>query len=348
MFKNKNILFGEFAYEQKRRIFENFKEKDTGQYIYASVDDVPDQLIRTPLQRVIQLMKRHRDIRFFKSPKHKPISIIITTLAAHLYQGESEVSTALTNIVRKMSKFSRLISNPFAELDEEISDLGLIRREQDGKWYIPNPVNDGENFADRWHENSNARASAFFKWVQWLREDLEIIRKPTNEKKLNDNLRNIFGKGVSTSILKKSFKKKSSLLTKVGKAALSIFSVPWRQKPSWPMKNTGEFILDARLSKHDGFRAFEYPYSSGSYNLEKNLKIRFTSPIFEGNCQYFWQVTNTGNEARESKDLRGGFLSGTRIHEESTKYTGDHYIQCFVIKDGECIARSKEFVVKIK
>ena len=30
----------------------------------ASVDDVPDQLVRTPLQRSIQIMKRHRDVMF--------------------------------------------------------------------------------------------------------------------------------------------------------------------------------------------------------------------------------------------------------------------------------------------
>lgn len=29
---------------------------------YASLDDVPDQLVRTLLQRSIQVMKRHRDL----------------------------------------------------------------------------------------------------------------------------------------------------------------------------------------------------------------------------------------------------------------------------------------------
>ena len=45
----------------------------------------------------------------------------------------------------------------------------------DGTWYIANPVNGKENFADRWHEDDHARARAFFRWVDALREDLVDI-----------------------------------------------------------------------------------------------------------------------------------------------------------------------------
>ena len=66
--------------EQKRSI------QSRASTIYLSVDDVPDQLVRTPLQRSIQIMKRHRDLSFNSGTKNEfmPISIIITTLAAHL------------------------------------------------------------------------------------------------------------------------------------------------------------------------------------------------------------------------------------------------------------------------
>lgn len=43
---------------QKRRLFE------ANRAIYTSVRNVPDALVRTPLQRAIQLLKRHRDVRF--------------------------------------------------------------------------------------------------------------------------------------------------------------------------------------------------------------------------------------------------------------------------------------------
>jgi hypothetical protein len=37
-----------------------------------------------------------------------------------------------------------------------------IRVKDDGHWNIPNPVDPRENFADRWHENNNAKQSLSF------------------------------------------------------------------------------------------------------------------------------------------------------------------------------------------
>lgn len=63
--------------------------------IYASnkeveIEDVELFKLRTPLQMSIQILKRHRDI-MFQNRKDKPISIIITTLAALSYNGEWNV-----------------------------------------------------------------------------------------------------------------------------------------------------------------------------------------------------------------------------------------------------------------
>ena len=143
--------------------------------VFASVDDVPDQLVRTPLQRAIQIMKRHRDVMFNGGTRaeHAPISMIVTTLAAHLYQGEADVYSALTAIVSKLHGHAGLVENRSIEL--ALASLELIRRLPDGAWYIGNPVNPAENFADRWHEDNHARARAFFQWVDAIREDLVDI-----------------------------------------------------------------------------------------------------------------------------------------------------------------------------
>ena len=78
------------------------------------------------LQRCIQLLKRHRD-NMFEDDECKPISIIITTLAARAYNGETDLSAALTNILEVMPEYI----NPTTPR-------------------IPNPVNPAEDFSDRW------------------------------------------------------------------------------------------------------------------------------------------------------------------------------------------------------
>ena len=169
-FDDKNrAAFVRVLAEQKRSIMERAST------VYASVDEVPDQLVRTPLQRAIQIMKRHRDVMFNggTSADYAPISMIVTTLAAHLYGGERDVYQALTAIVSKLHGHAGLVENRLIE--QTLASLELIQRMPDGTWYIANPVNGAENFADRWHEDDHARARAFFRWVDALREDLVDI-----------------------------------------------------------------------------------------------------------------------------------------------------------------------------
>ncbi len=349
-FKDQNVSFRRLTRKQKQSIFESCKSSQPGMFKYASIDDVPDQLVRTPLQRAIQLMKRHRDIRFANAPKYKPISIIITTLAAHLYQGDPDIHTTLTSIVEQLAMHGGLIADRYFKVHEKVASLKLITRNTYGEWHISNPVNEGENFADRWHEDGDARARAFFRWVQWLKEDITALLNARTSIELNKQLDRVFGKRVASAVVQ-AFQPtvpKPSLVNRIAKAALSVFAVSWRQQPDWPMRVMNEFDLDARLSEHNGYRPYAFQYGSGSQRLDKRLTIKFTAPSSGAKCDHYWQVTNTGDAARWAGDLRGGFQVDGEVHTETTKYTGDHCVQCYVVQNGACIAKSHEFVVKIK
>ena len=179
--------------EQKRSI------QSRASTIYLSVDDVPDRLVRTPLQRSIQIMKRHRDSTFNSGTKNEnaPISIILTTLAAHLYDGERDVFSALTGIVSKLSAYAGLVDNDAT--DWILVSRDLIVRTPDGKWFIENPVNSAENFADRWHEENHARARAFFSWVKALKADLVDILTSGRREAVRQRLTAVLGASVVSS-----------------------------------------------------------------------------------------------------------------------------------------------------
>lgn len=59
-----------------------------------------------------------------------------------------------------------------------------------------------------------------------------------------------------------------------------------------------------------------------------------------------WKVRNFGDEAQEAGDLRGEISSdkGFEQKKENTKYKGEHYVECYVIKDGRCVAVDKILV----
>ncbi|OJW82290.1 MAG: nucleotidyltransferase [Bacteroidetes bacterium 46-16] len=124
-----------------------------------AVKPVPKyQLNKLPLQRAVQILKRHRDM-MFNGDQHKPISIIITTLAARIYSKETDVISALVNVV--------------GELDTTIEERYDERLGRYVKW-IPNPVNPLENFADKWAEYPEKERN-FYMWVKQLRHDIYNI-----------------------------------------------------------------------------------------------------------------------------------------------------------------------------
>ena len=69
------------------------------------IENVSAYRVKTPLQKAIQLLKRHRDICFKNNDDDAPISIIINTLAAKAYNGEKNVYEALCTILDHMHEY---------------------------------------------------------------------------------------------------------------------------------------------------------------------------------------------------------------------------------------------------
>lgn len=113
------------------------------------VEDIPEYRVRTPLQRAVQLLKRHRDLHFQNTEEPRPSSILITTLAARAYGNQASIVEALQTIVRDMTQY---IEN------------------RNGAYWVPNPVNAKENFVDCWESEPEIRES-FLSWVGQARTD---------------------------------------------------------------------------------------------------------------------------------------------------------------------------------
>ena len=89
-------------------------------------------------------------------------------------------------------------------------------------------------------------------------------------------------------------------------------------------------------------------YYSNSRKLPKGWKLRFyvDSSNIPDPKKVFWQVVNTGKEAERATDLRGEILDdqGFNRRDEHTKYNGTHYVNCFIVKNNYCVAKSRFFV----
>lgn len=297
----------------------------------ARVEEVPDYKIKTPLQRAIQLLKRHRDI-MFKDQDDKPISIIISTLAGLSYNNEADLLEALVSIVNGMPR--------------HVQNLG-------GVAWVTNPVNPLENFADKWEPNNNLEKN-FRRWLVQVNRDITELLKHSDIQSASDLLRCLFGEKVVNENLQIDTEKGASKLAKMLAAFTNLpsrFNVPHRQFLKWPEMLVGQVSVSA-WAEEAGFRPKQI-YSDDS-PLKKKVSVRFearTNVIHP--YKVYWQVVNTGYEANLARDLRGEFSEGLvergRLERvENTKYSGVHCVECFIIKEGKCVARSGEFVVNIK
>jgi hypothetical protein len=117
------------------------------------VDDVPEWQVKTTLQRAVQALKRHRDIYFIERADDAPASIIITTLAARAYARADDLLDVITSVVGRMPQLVEV---------------------RNGVYWVANPVQPQENFADRWQSNPK-RAEAFFEWIAAAHNDFASI-----------------------------------------------------------------------------------------------------------------------------------------------------------------------------
>lgn len=79
------------------------------------------------------------------------------------------------------------------------------------------------------------------------------------------------------------------------------------------------------------------------FMIKQNRKLKFM--IVENNIpkpyDIYWKVRNVGYEAIRRNCIRGQIKKGIDYLNESTNFYGPHYVECYIIKDGICVARDK-------
>lgn len=320
--------YSEWFNEQQKQVLQERKVSVAAQ-VQASIEEIPNSRVNTPLQQAVKYLKRHRDV-LYGDDEDKPISIIITTLAAKSYGGEDNLAAALVKIVTGMR----------SEIEE--TETGFCVR---------NPVYPPENFADKWPA-SPRKEEMFFEWLSHAESNIqEILRYSQDEKK--DYRR------IITAALNSQGKTLNSISGSAVEKATSglpvnVVTPAHRQVPAYP------FEIDQAANVH-----IRCNYGSSRYSMNNTLdnfgainkrnKLEFVATL-EADWEpdkIQWQVVNTGNEAKGDSCLRGGFYdsskqkNGSYIRDEETLYPGDHCVECIFIKGGVIKARSGDFVVRV-
>lgn len=160
----------------------------------ADVETLDRYRVKTTLQKAIQLLKRHRDIMFSKSPECKPISILITTIAAELYKNEDDVFTAVESILSSAQMYIQ---------QHKIGD----------EYFIENPSYPGENFADKWNTHPE-RLQTFIRWLTQAKHDLSREHLMCMDRlAIGQSLKHSFGENVGRKVFAELAKEEENAIT---------------------------------------------------------------------------------------------------------------------------------------
>ena len=311
---------------------------------------------KTPLQRAVQLIKRHRDVCFKDNPENGPASIIITTLCGLSFSGEKTIEDILRNGPIKWLSYIKI---------------------KNGKYSIKVPQLPDDDYADKWNGEDKHAAERFFKWHRKLLLDLDNLFR---QRTINDFLNvcnSLFTESTIAKIsqtnvrimdsLRESFEQKRYLPTLLDDfhPLFSHAKSVYRRYPFVPKKEV-LITIEAKVfnsyeeAKKNENEIHYLSFSDSSLLITKEKWIRFTAFVKNpGHIDSYilFQVTNTGEEALNDKEgeLRGELYPPEEGYKhtrfEQTSYRGTHFVQAFLIEKTPnkdyCIARSNILTVNV-
>ncbi|WP_337288907.1 nucleotidyltransferase [Candidatus Methylomirabilis sp.] len=152
-------------------------------YLAEHQEPLPSQEpveMKAPLKRVVQLIKRWRDLKYADDQKIAPISIVLTTLAAEHYGGQQSTSEALAGILAGIV-------------------ASIPPRNQ--RLLVLNPKNTKEDLSEKWDENPDAY-EAFVSGIIAFHQSWQDIARGRGIPSVSATLRDLFGEDLTKSVVK--------------------------------------------------------------------------------------------------------------------------------------------------
>ncbi|WP_241616908.1 nucleotide-binding domain-containing protein [Rosenbergiella epipactidis] len=162
---------------------------------------------------------------------------------------------------------------------------------------------------------------------------------------MNDKWRLIFGR---------SFPKRSTpiLESRSGMQSMALDHKTWNDteefiEDRYPVDIREHVELDCKVTQ-DGFRTFNLSEMLPSrYRLSPkkslNFEINLSKISIEQPYNIYWKVLNVGEEARKRNQIRGQIVSddGFGTKKESTSFSGDHIVECYIVKNNVVVGRAQ-------
>ena len=136
----------------------------------------------------------------------------------------------------------------------------------------------------------------------------------------------------------------SYAVASVSKSVCGFFDGEQYIEEMYPMRLVYQCDVSCKVSG-DGWRPkpIREFLSMWQHYLPHNFEIRCEMEYTDCPWPYkiLWKVKNVGPEAERKNQIRGQIEERGRTIVEHTSFFGNHYIECYIVKDGSCMARKR-------
>lgn len=111
----------------------------------------------------------------------------------------------------------------------------------------------------------------------------------------------------------------------------------------FPVDIVFNLIIDCEV-KQDGWRPkllSKIIKTDGFLKIDKSLEFKIMSTDCPPPYEVYWKVRNVGKEAERRDDIRGQIVKGKTSHGEHSIYRGQHFTECYLVKNNICVAKAK-------
>jgi hypothetical protein len=288
--------------------------------------DAQDRITGGRLIKVLRLLKYLRDYKNTFSVRSVILNILVggrvnDVLLMSDSDYYNDVPTALMNIL--------------SDLDSYLQDNALMPN-------ITDPSCTTENFNHRWDQDQYAR---FRDMIHYYAQKVAGAFDEEDPNLSKATWREVFGSDFATY----DVDIKMPIRAHVGRAGVantdesleSRWGIPTLVDPRYKVR------IGARLQPKPKFRAYELSKHGNVVSKGRTILFRVASNNVPAPYDIYWKVRNTGEDAIQANMIRGQIErdDGSGSRSEPTAYRGHHFVECYVVKNGVCVARDRHSVV---
>lgn len=271
-------------------------------------------------------------IRLFKYLRDYKNTFSVRSVILNILVGDRVNEAALLGDPQHYQDVPTVFKNVLAALDEYVKANPIMPT-------IADPSCPTENFNHRWDQESY---SNFRKWIEYYSEKATAAYEEPDKSKSLALWQAIFGAEFKAPTLAtKAAGLSTSPISSTEQFLDQLFGIPISIDARYQVRIRG------RVLPRDGFRT--YDLRTRGDTVGKRRKLRFTIERCNVPAPYevYWKVKNFGDEAARAGQLRGEVVrdGGQRQKDESTLYRGKHYVECYVVKNGLCVAKDRQPVI---